>query len=744
MLWSETDEERARRGLNQALYALRQELGADEVFLGTRDLRLNPDLVTSDVAAVHGRPQGRTDLERAAAEYAGPFLDGFHLSDAPEFERWLEEERAGLARDYCHGARAPGPAGGRARGPAGGAVEWWRKLAAQDPLNARVAIGLMEALVAAGDRDGRPAACPGVRGAAAAGAGGAAGSRGGGAGRADSAAQSDAAERLPRARLPTAPASTARPVAAARPDRSGRSSADRARPAAQATEPTGGRPDALPDRAARAAGCPSCGCCAAGAPHRVGGSARRCFAAASTVRAPTRPHQPDHRRSPGSRSTPRSRPTASRRLRGGPERAAADLRAPAWPAAAPSPSPTASPGDQHWPRWSPDGSRLSFESGAARSTWSPPLGGAGAEAARVNGEGAISDEGRATWPGRPTAGGSPTPSGGRSRCGRPKAGPPRRSPTGRASRTRSPGRRTARGSPSCSATRPSSTRPTPSATSRRARSGSCRASGGPPEPDDGRRIAQHQPGLAARRPACSSSPTGTAAATSTASASSDPAGRRASQSGSPPDCRCTRSISRATAGCWPTPGSPSTPTSGRCRFPPTVPLTSSESLAADGGPPVDRGHGALAATADGWRSIRIAPGARRSIACRSPAASRSRSSAEQRRRLHARLVAGRPRDRVLRLPPGPAPPVRDRRWPAGHRLRSRRTRANQRFPDWAPDGRRLVFHSDRTGRFELYIVAREADGRWGEPHQLTSEGGQEARWSPDGRRSCTCATPGCG
>src|SRR5262249_53897976 len=44
MLWPETDEERARKGLNQAIYALRQEMGADDVFLGTRDLRLNPDL----------------------------------------------------------------------------------------------------------------------------------------------------------------------------------------------------------------------------------------------------------------------------------------------------------------------------------------------------------------------------------------------------------------------------------------------------------------------------------------------------------------------------------------------------------------------------------------------------------------------------------------------------------------------------------------------------------------------------
>ena len=127
MLWSETDEERARKGLNQALYALRQELGADEVFLGTRDLRLNPELVTSDVAAFTGAIKAG-QLERATAEYTGPFLDGFHLSDAP-----------GVRALAGRGAGRPGPRLRTAlerlarraaeRGDRLGAVEWWRKLA---------------------------------------------------------------------------------------------------------------------------------------------------------------------------------------------------------------------------------------------------------------------------------------------------------------------------------------------------------------------------------------------------------------------------------------------------------------------------------------------------------------------------------------------------------------------------------------------------------------------------------------
>ena len=82
MLWPEADEERGRRGLNQALYALRQDLGGEEVILGSKDLRLNPERIESDVlrfleAKASGRP------EEAASLWGGPFLDGFNLSGVP-------------------------------------------------------------------------------------------------------------------------------------------------------------------------------------------------------------------------------------------------------------------------------------------------------------------------------------------------------------------------------------------------------------------------------------------------------------------------------------------------------------------------------------------------------------------------------------------------------------------------------------------------------------------------------------
>jgi DNA-binding SARP family transcriptional activator/TolB-like protein len=152
LLWGEMEEERARRSLNQALYALRQELGSEEAILGTRDLRLNPELIEVDLAAFEtARASGA--FEEAARLYAGPFLGDFHLSGAPEFARWAEEERDGIAADYRSLLEAAATAAG-ARDDRAGAVLWWRRLAAIDPADTPPAMGLMRALAAAGDSPG--------------------------------------------------------------------------------------------------------------------------------------------------------------------------------------------------------------------------------------------------------------------------------------------------------------------------------------------------------------------------------------------------------------------------------------------------------------------------------------------------------------------------------------------------------------------------------------------------------------
>src|SRR5881392_2778416 len=106
LFWPELDQEHARAALRQALHVVRDALGGDAVeSRGDEEIVLDFAQVSCDVA-VFERALRNGQLEEALDVYRGALLQGFFISDAPEFERWLETERARLQQAVAGGARA--------------------------------------------------------------------------------------------------------------------------------------------------------------------------------------------------------------------------------------------------------------------------------------------------------------------------------------------------------------------------------------------------------------------------------------------------------------------------------------------------------------------------------------------------------------------------------------------------------------------------------------------------------------
>ena len=101
VFWGERDEERARNSLSDALSHLRRVLGrgaietvADEVLVHN----LVVDVLEMCAAA------GAGDHEKVVSLHTGPFLDGFYIEGAPEFDDWRDRERAKLAAQFSKSA----------------------------------------------------------------------------------------------------------------------------------------------------------------------------------------------------------------------------------------------------------------------------------------------------------------------------------------------------------------------------------------------------------------------------------------------------------------------------------------------------------------------------------------------------------------------------------------------------------------------------------------------------------------
>src|SRR5256885_3236699 len=153
LFWPELDQEHARAALRQALHGLRHALG-DGVLVtrGDEDIGLDAERIRCDVvefarAAEVGRLADALDL------YRGDLLEGFFIRGAPEFEQWLEDERARLKAVALRSAtqlaeRTEG------HGDLAEAAQWSRRALRIAPLDEPALRRLMKTLDRLGGRAG--------------------------------------------------------------------------------------------------------------------------------------------------------------------------------------------------------------------------------------------------------------------------------------------------------------------------------------------------------------------------------------------------------------------------------------------------------------------------------------------------------------------------------------------------------------------------------------------------------------
>jgi len=96
LFWPEIDEPRARASLRQALYVIRRTIGDAALLENRRHVALAPAMPCDRSDFLQAIDQG--DDARAVRTYVGPFLEGIHMADANDLDRWIDLERQRLAR----------------------------------------------------------------------------------------------------------------------------------------------------------------------------------------------------------------------------------------------------------------------------------------------------------------------------------------------------------------------------------------------------------------------------------------------------------------------------------------------------------------------------------------------------------------------------------------------------------------------------------------------------------------------
>jgi len=153
LLWPELSQARGRRALSQSLYVLRKALGeAIVVANGQDDVRVDSAMLWCDAVEFEASVDSGA-LEQALSLYAGPLLDGFHLANEPEFEHWIDLERARLEQLAVETARTLIDRE-TAAGDVRAAANWARRLTRIRPWDEEHLIRFVGILSDAGDAPG--------------------------------------------------------------------------------------------------------------------------------------------------------------------------------------------------------------------------------------------------------------------------------------------------------------------------------------------------------------------------------------------------------------------------------------------------------------------------------------------------------------------------------------------------------------------------------------------------------------
>lgn len=89
LLWSEHNDESARKNLRNAIYVIKRLIGEDVIITPNRSIvELNPDVKTYiDIDDI------KSNMEDEVENFDKVLMDNFSLKDAPDFEDWLREKR---------------------------------------------------------------------------------------------------------------------------------------------------------------------------------------------------------------------------------------------------------------------------------------------------------------------------------------------------------------------------------------------------------------------------------------------------------------------------------------------------------------------------------------------------------------------------------------------------------------------------------------------------------------------------